>query len=341
MSGTSLDGLDIAFCRFEKDKSWQATIELAETIQYPANWLSALKGSMKMEASVLANLHIQYGHFIGEEIVGFINKHNIRPDFICSHGHTVFHQPEAGYTLQIGDGNAIAAETGLPVVFDFRSLDVALGGQGAPLVPVGDRLLFDAFDYCLNLGGIANISYEDTGKRLAFDICPANMILNELAQTVGEPFDRDGVLASTGKPDPQLLSQLNELKYYSRSGVKTLGREWFESTFKPLFDDNKIDVRDKLATAVEHIAIQVGKVLEQGENKKMLVTGGGALNNYLIERMKQSARLELVIPDVKIINYKEALIFAFLGVLRWKNEINCYSSVTGARRDSCSGVVVR
>jgi len=341
MSGTSLDGLDIASCLFVKDGKWKGHIEKAITIPYPESWLNMLKHLMSADAATLARAHVDFGHYIGKQVQEFIEKIAVKPDLISSHGHTVFHQPQNKFTVQIGDGNALSAQTSLPVVFDFRSLDVALGGQGAPLVPIGDRLLFGEYEYCLNLGGIANISFEYNNNRVAFDVCPVNMILNLLAGETGLPFDDKGQLAAVGEVHIGLLKSLNDLEYYRIEGVKTLGREWFIENLLPLFEQSKIDLKDQLRTAIEHIAYQIAMSTNEIEGGKILVTGGGALNDFLISRIRKLSNAEIFVPEEKLIHYKEAFIFAFLGVLRLRNEINCLSSVTGASRDSSAGVVVK
>lgn len=339
MSGTSLDGLDMACCTFTYGTSWSWQIHEAVTIPYPAIWTKKLQGLMETDAQTLASTHVEYGHYSGVQLRDFIRKYKLSPDFAASHGHTVFHQPQHGLTLQVGDGNAIAAEAGIPVVYDFRSLDVALGGQGAPLVPAGDRLLFSGYDYCLNLGGIGNISFESKNQRVAYDICPVNMILNRLANKLGRPFDKAGSIAASGEVNTPLLTELNALSYYRRKGVKTLGKEWFLEEFVPVFEKYPLSVEDQLTTAVEHVAQQLAAAFGQAEGKEVLVTGGGALNEYLISRVQAHTAAKLVIPGASLIHYKEALIFAFLGVLRWRGEINCLASVTGASRDSSCGVI--
>ncbi|NQV03341.1 MAG: anhydro-N-acetylmuramic acid kinase, partial [Bacteroidia bacterium] len=266
------------------------------------------------------------------------------------------------WSTQIGKGAAIAAETGLPVVCDFRSTDVALGGQGAPLVPIGDQLLFTDYHYCLNLGGFANISFVQEGKRIAYDICPANMVLNTLANQAGQAFDDNGNMARSGKILPGLLESLNHLSYYHQPAPKSLGKEWVESTINPLLDPliqhpatlslrgaeaarepkqerrgNKI--QDLLHTFCEHIAIQAGNNTGINRVDKLLITGGGAMNSYLVERIRHYAAPQIILPDLQTIHFKEALIFAFLGLLRWRNEINILSSVTGAKRDSVGGAI--
>ncbi|OQX75557.1 MAG: anhydro-N-acetylmuramic acid kinase [Bacteroidetes bacterium 4484_249] len=339
MSGTSLDGVDIAFCKFIFDKEWRFEIIHAETIEYPEEWLDRLVKLPQTHAEFLTQTNVEYGHYLGQITKDFIDRKKIKPEFISSHGHTIFHQPEKHFTLQIGDGASIAAETGLPVVFDFRSLDVARGGQGAPLVPVGDKLLFGEYNYCLNLGGIANISYEEKGRRIAFDICPVNQALNYLTNECGKSFDDKGMIASSGNVNAELSDTLNELKYYSQLPPKSLGKEWVEKFIFPILNTFSIPVEDKLRTFSEHIAQQISKVLKT-ETGKLLITGGGAYNDFLIKMIRNYTKNEIIVPDKILIEYKEAMIFAFLGVLKIRGEVNCLSSVTGAKEDSSGGVVV-
>jgi len=340
MSGTSLDGLDIAACEFNKTGSrWDFRILKAETVSYPASWKTTLSGLETSTAIEFVTADVELGHYFGKLACLFMEKHDFRPDFIASHGHTIFHQPAKMITSQIGRGSAIAAETGCPVICDFRSPDVALGGQGAPLVPIGDALLFSTFDYCLNLGGFANISFQADNLRLAFDICPVNVVLNHLAQKVDLEYDAGGKLASQGTSIPEILDKLNDLPYYKEAFPKSLGKEWVLANIHPVIYKREYPVTDLLATYCEHIAIQISKINKQQPASRMLVTGGGAFNRYLMHRIRHHGGPEIIIPDDYTVNFKEALIFAFLGLLRWRGEINCLQSVTGARRDSSGGAV--
>ncbi|MCX6286384.1 MAG: anhydro-N-acetylmuramic acid kinase [Bacteroidetes bacterium] len=340
MSGTSLDGLDIACCVFRYENGhWDYTLTFAETIPYSEEWfirLSGLPGSTAAEFVFTDHL---FGHLLGKLSREFIEKYNIRADFISSHGHTVFHQPGKGFTAQIGNGAAIKAETGLPVICDFRSGDVAEGGQGAPLVPAGDRLLFSGYDYCLNLGGFANISFDRQGDRIAYDICPVNIVLNNLARMAGLPYDKDGALASKGKVNTELLNTLNKLAYYNQTGPKSLGKEWVDEIISPVLDCSGLNTEDILSTFCTHIAYQISLQTGTDGSKKLLATGGGTLNKYLVSEIRSRIRPQLIKPDLLTINFKEALIFAFLGVLRWRNEINCLKTVTGAKQDGSFGAI--
>lgn len=340
MSGTSLDGLDIAFCEFSKAKNrWAYQIKCAETISYTDQWKKTLSTIESGSSLDFVTADIEYGHLLGRLTRGFIEKNNIVPDFIASHGHTIFHRPENKITSQIGRGSAIAAETGLMVISDFRSLDVALGGQGAPLVPIGDALLFDEYDFCLNLGGFANISYQTANDRIAYDVCPANIVMNHLASKAGREYDFDGMMAAAGTADQQLLVALNSLPYFGLKYPKSLGKEWVVQHIFPLLGASNLSTNDLLATLCEHIAMQVSAATGIKKEAKLFITGGGAFNKFLISRIRQHAAPEIIIPDAHTINFKEALIFAFLGVLRWRNEINCLRSVTGALKDSSGGAI--
>ena len=346
MSGTSLDGLDLVAVKFwQTGEKWQFKIEAAETLEYSAERKNMLKNAPELSGMELIQLHTEYGHFLGNETKRFIAQNHFQPDIVASHGHTIFHQPEKGFTFQAGSGFEIAAITGITTVADFRSGDVALGGQGAPLVPVGDRLLFSEYEYCLNLGGFANISFEKNGKRIAFDICPVNIVLNHFAEKQGFAFDKNGELGRKGEVNTELLRKLNQLDFYRSEPPKSLGREWVEQVFMPVLNGFEIKDDDKLRTVYEHIPQQIAwTVTGKGGGKveaggRMLVTGGGAFNTFLIELISEKTPVELAIPANEIINFKEALIFAFLGVLKFQGEINCLASVTGSKKNHSSGLV--
>ncbi|MCK9448416.1 MAG: anhydro-N-acetylmuramic acid kinase [Bacteroidales bacterium] len=338
MSGTSLDGLDLACCRFTvKDHTWSYVILAAETLTNDSFWKKALAEAWNLSDVSLRQLDKKFGQLIGEQVLAFIKKHGLQADLIASHGHTVFHRPDKGITLQIGDGAAIAAISGLPTVNNFRQQDVSKGGQGAPLVPIGDQLLFAEYAYCLNIGGIANISFELSGLRHAFDICPANQVLNYFAQQIGESYDPMGKYAADGKLLPEVLDKLDALEYYRKPYPKSLGREWIESEVLPLLANPDISPHDYLHSFCVHIARQIALALKGLPKGRILVTGGGAFNRFLIQQIEKYLCHSLVLPDALLIEYKEALVFALLGLLRWRGEINCLSSVTGATEDSSAG----
>jgi anhydro-N-acetylmuramic acid kinase len=340
MSGTSLDGVDVTACEFTLNKGqWSYIIHHAHTFPYPHEWTDRLSRLPSDNAVTLAKTHVEYGHLLGQLAASFIESTGFKPLLIASHGHTIFHQPDHGFTCQIGSGSAIAAETGLPVACDFRSLDVALGGQGAPLVPIGDKLLFGEYDACLNLGGFANISMETNQGRIAFDVCPANIVLNLLSVKLGLTFDRDGEKARSGKLNQYLVKALNELEYYRKPYPKSLGREWAEACLYPVLFYEKLNTIDLLRSYSEHIALQVVRAIENAKARKILVTGGGAKNRFLIERFRHHSPCEFHIPGELLIDFKEALVFAFLGILRYNEKTNVLNSVTGSLRDHCGGAI--
>lgn len=348
MSGTSLDGLDIASCEFTLENNrWQFSIQAAETKAYDEIWKLQLTRVTEVSGEALMITDLKLGKWMGGAVKDFIEKHQLEPDFIASHGHTVFHQPEIGLTYQIGNGFALQAACGKPVISNFRNFDLVIGGQGAPLVPIGDQLLFGHYDFCLNLGGIANISTELQGKRIAYDISPANMPLNHFAQKFGKDYDPEGSIAAGGKVNESLLKQLNGLDYYHAPFPKSLGYEWvFKYVIQPI-ESSSLSEEDALATCVHHSAQQIAANLllllgKKGESQaSVLVTGGGAFNPYFLSCMEKygEGKINFVIPDAQLIGYKEALVFALLGVLRARNEINCLSSVTGAAYDHSAGVI--
>jgi anhydro-N-acetylmuramic acid kinase len=346
MSGSSLDGLDIAYTEFvETAGKWTYEILHTDCIEYSIEWQEKLKNATFFSALNYQLLHTGYGHYIGKQVNTFIEKYELehKVNLIASHGHTVFHLPQQQMTAQLGDGAAIAAETKLNVVSDLRNLDVALGGQGAPIVPIGEKLLFTGYDYFLNIGGIANISINENEKYIAYDVCAANRVLNILASEKGLQYDEGGKIAANGKLDESLLTKLNLLDYYSMPYPKSLPNSFGTDIVYPLVKAAGISVEDGLRTYTEHIALQIKNAIAPNETgKKLLVTGGGALNSFLIERLKAlllPLNVELVLPDEKTIQFKEAVIMALIGILRWREEENVLPSVTGASRGSVGGAL--
>ena len=339
MSGTSLDGLDICYAKFQNITNWEFEILKTETIPYSIEWKNRLQNAILLSAEDLLALDKEYGFYLGEKTQEFISKNNITDlDFIASHGHTVFHQPQRKFTLQIGDGRAIKLITKKPVIYDFRSQDVLMGGNGAPLVPIGDELLFSQYDACLNLGGFSNISLQKNHQRIAFDISPVNVVLNYFAEKLGKNYDENGDFARNGAINFKILEQLNALTFYQKPAPKSLGVEFVNSEIFPLLKDEIPE--NIIATFTEHIAEQIAKVFNDNQLKTVLVTGGGTFNTYLLEKIREKSQTELIVPDENIINFKEALIFAFMGVLRLRNEVNVLCSATGSSENHCSGILV-
>ncbi len=341
MSGTSLDGLDMAFCRFIRENSqWSYKVLGTHYIDYTNQQVELLKEAYTCSGRRLQEIDVEFGRFIGEQVLKFVESFDMLVDLISSHGHTVFHEPSKGYTLQIGSGAHIANVSGITTVCGFRDLDVALGGQGAPLVPIGDEMLFGDYDACINLGGFANISYSSVGNRIAYDVCPLNFVLNFLSQKTGLPFDNNGDLASEGSVIGDLMGQLNDLIHYSQDPPKSLGQEWVEKNVFPILRQyHKLSIEDLLATYTSHAAFQIAKSFDGFLGDKILVTGGGAYNKYLLELIRDFSNKTIIIPSKELIDFKEALVFAFLGVLRSQNEINTLASVTGAKTNSTGGVI--
>ena len=341
MSGTSLDGIDLAHIHFSvSEDKWNFTILETETVSYDDLWLNKLKVAVDFSNQELQLLNHDYTALLASIIKNFIEKYDFNDlDAVCSHGHTILHQPQNGFTLQIGNLPEIAQILNQTVVCDFRVQDVELGGQGAPLVPIGDRILFAEYDYCLNLGGFSNVSFEQNGNRIAFDISPVNTILNFYANQLGFDYDDKGEISKSGQLNFALLKELNQLEYYQKSFPKSLGFEFVKTIVLPLMESYQIPTEDKMHTFTEHIAVQTSIALPN-KSGKLLVTGGGAYNNFLIERIQfHVPELTIVIPNAKMLEYKEALIFALLGVLKLRNEINVLSSVSGAKHDHSSGII--
>lgn len=405
MSGSSLDGLDIAYVHLQESVSssketprkWEYTFLHTACYHYTDQWKQRLANAPGLSALDYQQLHADYGHYLGSQVQRFIEEHDLhyQVQLIASHGHTAFHVPARKMTAQLGDGAAIAAVTGINVVSDLRAMDLALGGQGAPIVPIGEKLLLSGYELFLNLGGIANISAggqggEHAGSQggppaggqgggyIAYDVCPANRVLNSLSALVGKEYDEDGAMAARGRVDEALLQQLNGLTYYGAAYPKSLANEFGTETVLPMIRERSLSVEDALRTYVQHIAIQicraaegllpagaggsagmagsegggmhrssgsVGSVGTAGAGTpraRMLVTGGGAHNGYLTTRLQEMLAplgVELVVPLSQLVDYKEALVMALIGVLRWREENNVLASVTGARRDSIGGAV--
>jgi anhydro-N-acetylmuramic acid kinase len=342
MSGTSLDGIDLAHIVFIKNNTITYQILEHETISYPKEWQNQLKNAIHFSDKNLEDLNIKYTLFLGQIIKNFIEKHQLENtiDYVASHGHTIKHQPHKGITLQIGNLKEISNIIKKTVVCDFRVQDVMLGGQGAPLVPIGDEILFNEYDYCLNLGGFSNISTKSNGKRIAFDISPVNIVLNHYCNQLGFDYDDKGNFAASGKWNKNLFNQLNANIFYSKKPPKSLGLEFVQKEIIPLIDSFNIDVKEILFTFVNHIAFQISQVIQ--ENKSLLITGGGVYNDFLIENIQKYApKIKIIIPDSKTIEFKEALLFGLLGFLKMNNEINVLSSYTGASKDHSSGKIFK
>jgi anhydro-N-acetylmuramic acid kinase len=363
MSGSSLDGLDIVFAEFqESGGKWNYEILSTDCYTYSDEWTERLKNATTLHAFDYQLLHVEYGHYTGKLVNRFIeeNKLNYRVALIASHGHTTFHIPEKKMTAQLGDGAAIAAETGLPVVSDLRALDIAFGGQGAPIVPVGEKMLWSEYDYFLNIGGIANISIK-SDPYIAFDICPANRVLNMLANDLGKNYDDGGEMAAGGKINSDLLEKLNQLDYYKQSNPKSLANDFGTDIVYPMIKESGCHIPDALRTYVEHIAVQIksaitnlvygsriafGKPLAADgllvPGSRLMATGGGVFNSFLMKLIAdhlKEMKIDVIIPGVNLVKYKEALIMALIGILRWRQENNVLSSVTGAKRDSIGGAL--
>ncbi len=351
MTGSSMDGLDFAFCDIAVDgEHYTYKVLKAECVPMPDKWKLRLEKLVLQNAVTYIKTHTFFGHFMGEEVRKFIDRNNLAGelDFIASHGQTIFHQPENHFTSQIGDGAAIATRSGFPVVCDFRTSDVALGGQGTPIAPIANKLFFPDYKYFVNLGGIANIAANTGNRFVAFDIAPVNLVLNKLAGQVGKDFDRDGDMARRGNINAALLAELNASWYYTKDYPKSLSGGWVSKVMQPVVQRSQASVEDKLRTVVELVAYQTAQALKHIEHKegvkvvggdKMLVTGGGAFNKFLIEQIQEKLPLQIVVPDKETVEFKEAILMALVGVLRVRGEVNCLASVTGAQRDNIGGAI--
>lgn len=358
MSGSSLDGLDIAYCSFTVRPSEASIIVTkwdllqAATAPFSEQWRARLSHLPTVSALAFAKTHTYFGHYMAELVQPFLQKYSIEPDFIAAHGHTIFHYPDQNMTAQIGDGAALAALTGYPVICDFRTQDVAAGGEGAPLAPLADKLLFGEYDFFLNIGGIINISCNANGKYVAFDITAANQVLNELAKQLGLAYDADGQLAAAGSLSEQAFHDANDIPYFDAPYPKSLDNQWVREHIMPHFLHPQTTVEDRLRTTCEHIGYQTAKAIRQIVEReqldttkpyRLLATGGGALNRFLVQTIERYCQkvldIEIIIPDQRIIEFKEAVLMALMGVLRVENVPNCLKTVTGAKRNAIGGAI--
>lgn len=342
MSGTSLDGIDLAVLEFELNEKWSYKMRAAETFLYSVYWEQSLKNALNLNDLQLKELNLEYTKYLAAAILNFKKMHPLDCadlDAVCSHGHTIKHEPQNKHTLQIGNLPELSKLINEVVVCDFRVQDVELGGQGAPLVPIGDELLFTEFDYCLNLGGFANISTRQDEKRIAYDVCAVNTVLNFYAEKLGHKYDDAGQIASRGSFNEELFHELSRIGFYQQNAPKSLGIEWVQKEIFPILKKYEVDAPSVMHTYVHHIAAEIAKQVKVKKNAKVLVTGGGAFNDFLIQKLKEKTDAEIILPSKNIIEYKEALIFGFLGVLRFRNEVNVLQSVTGAVKNHSSGKV--
>lgn len=341
MSGTSVDGIDLCACKFTYDKQWTFKIVEAETVSYSSQWKSKLIEAENCSGRQLTQINCEYGRFLGRIARQFIERKKLTIDLIASHGHTIFHQADKGYTLQIGHGAYICSEVDLPTISDFRSQDIAEGGQGAPLVPFGEKKLFSTFRCFLNLGGIANLSIHEDKNCTAFDISAANMVLNYLTKAhYKKDYDESGLIAQSGRLNSALLEKLNSIQYFDRSAPKSLGKEDVFRWIIPIINQASIPVEDKLNTFIMHLCMQIENSLKRmgvKDKETVLVSGGGAFNSFLINELKK--RIAITLPKKEIIEYKEALIFGYLGLMRFLKQPNVLNSVTGAKRAVSAGSI--
>lgn len=342
MSGSSLDGLDLALSEFWLDSEgrWMGKIHKSETRPFPGALFNQLKSLPFGSAADLAQADFAFSAFSAGCVADFLSGVEKMPLFIASHGHTVFHQPQRGFTCQIGNGGILAAKSGLPVVCDFRSTDVGLGGQGAPLVPGAEHFLFAGYSACLNLGGIANLSFPNQPARAGFDVAPCNQLLNHAAAWRGLDYDRDGNLAKAGNPIPELMNQLQAIPFYCQHPPKSLGNEDVRHQWIPLLEPFKGEPENVLSSLCKHIAGQIGAALSENSGK-ILVTGGGAFHHTLLKSIEENldSGLQIELPSSEMIGFKEAYCFAFLGLKRWLGEVNCFARHTGASRDGILGCI--
>jgi len=341
MSGSSLDGLDVDFSFFSETKAgWTYQNITSATISFPGELHSRLKNADQIFGKELTKLDIDFGNWVGKKIMEFCENCEQVPDLISSHGHTIFHEPENEFTLQIGSAQCIAQKTKLPVISDFRLKDIVKGGQGAPLVVIGEKLLLREYKSFLNLGGIANLTLFEEGKIKSFDIAPCNQVLNHFSKKLGLAYDAEGEWARRGAVDKEWLEYLKTVSYFKKNPPKSLANQF---TSQYVLKSYPTKTEDALNTYCYFLKYELEKwiknLLPGKQEVPILATGGGAKNTFLMEVFNQSPFLDLIAADEHLVDYKEAMIFGFLGALRWFDQINILSAATGANSDSCSGTI--
>jgi len=344
MSGSSLDGLDLAICKFESNDgieiSWE--IEKSATIPIPNKIKSILRKCYTSSSAFIYDAEQQFSEYCRDAIKSFLDDGQV-VDYIGFHGHTIFHEPQKGYTVQIGNPHCLAQSLNIDVVADFRRKDIALGGQGAPLAPIVEKYLFPSLDAFLNLGGIVNLSEISNGNILAYDLTACNQALNHLAFQKGYEYDDQGKIAAAGSIDTNLLKQLNQLEYLTQEAPKSLSNTWVQEQFIPILDRSDISIEDKMSTTVDHITSEIFRAL--GDNSspiKMMISGGGVHNIFMVNELKgkiEKKKVTIIKPNNQIAEFKEALLMGLMAFLRVNEIPNCISSVTGASRDSCTGTI--
>lgn len=347
-SGTSLAGLDLVFVALTEVRGkWTYEIKAAERLAYTPEWEEKLGSAANLPARDYLLLNSEYGHYTGHAVKQFISQHQLdhQVHFITAHGHTVFHVPGQKMTAQLGDGAAIAAVTGLPVISDLRAMDVALGGKGAPILPIAEQLLFPDYRYRVNLGENATIAIQKDEQFLAFDICPCNYILDTLAETLGRAYDDEGKLAAGGVTDQPLLGALNGLAFYNEKYPRTLASKFGTGIVMPMIQQHQLSTQGKLNTYTHHIAAQIEKVVkdllpqEEDTSRSLLLTGGGTANTYLVKVIEEVLQPLNITVTTQNEPFRNALMIALLGALRWRQEPNALASVTGAEKDSVGGAL--
>lgn len=351
MTGSSLDGVDIVYTKITaSEKKYSYEILMTDCVKMPAKWKLRISQLVLQNAVTYLKTSAFFGQFLGEILLDFITRNQIENqlDFIASHGQTIFHQPENKFSSQIGDGSVIAAITGFPVICDFRSVDVALGGQGAPVAPIANKLFYPEYSLFLNLGGIGNLAANINGKYVAFDFTAVNLILDKIAKELELEYDDEGKIAAFGNFSETLFDSLNHSIYYNKSYPKSLSGGWVSKVMLPIISRSPLSHADKLHTVVYHVAYQLKNAISMIEakenisfskNDKMLATGGGVFNRFLMQIIQEKIGVSVTIPDHQIIKFNEAVLMALMGVMRVRQETNIMSSVTGATYDTIGGAI--
>jgi len=341
MSGSSLDGLDIAIVHFSPNSDWQ--LLWSYDIPYTPEWVSRLKNYHLLSSTEYVSLKFDFSRYIGELVGDALGDYSGNVDYVSFHGHTLLHLPEKGITEQIGNGGVLAAILNIPTITDFRTQDVTKGGVGTPLAPLVELNLFKGHDYYLNLGGIANITkLIDAAKLMAYDVCPCNQVLNYFSNQMGKDYDEGGEIARSGTINKNLIDYLNSIPYFDQNPPKSLDNNWIMNEVIPNFPAGKIE--DTLHTFCNWVAECIANEVEESKASSLMVSGGGAHNTYFMECLTSrlsSKNCELHLPSKEIIDFKEAILMSLMAYKYINGESNVLCSVTGASSDSIGGALYK
>lgn len=350
MSGTSLDGIDIALCEINSVKC--VCIHSAEFPFEPKLKEDVLRAiNSPVTLSFIGELDTRLGELFAQAILSFIQDNQIDAQKIRAiglHGQTLWHQPNGDFpfSMQLGNPNVVSVQTALAVVADFRGKDIALGGQGAPFAPAFHKEIFGALGRktaVVNIGGMANITFLNDALS-GYDTGPGNVLMDYwISQTKNLPYDKEGIFAACGRVNEALLQSFLSDDYFHKIPPKSTGREYFNPTWlsnhMPIFQT--LQEEDIQRTLLELTAQTITDALQNSSVELLIVCGGGAKNSFLMQRLHELAQIEVTTSDTYGVSgdFMEAMAFAWLAYKRIHLEKVELSSVTGAKEDAILGAL--